>query len=380
MKRRTSSLAVSVAACALALPSLAEGEGVIRLQIFPAGEFRPVGTPSAGEVPACGYWRIDAAAAAQMIARAQARATKICVDYEHQTLHAKHNGQPAPAAAWIDQATLEWVDGEGVFAEAALTQRARGAVATDEIKYFSPVFIFDQTTGTVLDFKLGALTNTPAIDGMQPLAAAAQTIFAADLAALSQQLSSTTTNEEPQMEELLERLQWLLNMPVGTTAAEFAAQLDKIKAQLLGDAAPEAQAAASFDLGAHLAALNQKLASNGAPDPALFVPVAVMKELQGQIAALSQAASAVSVEKIVDEAISASKLLPAQRDWALALGRKDLAALSQYVDQAPAIAALSGSQTSTVAPATPTATLNDTAMAVCSQLGLSPAEFAKGKL
>lgn len=326
-----------------------------------------------------------AAAASALIDRAQSRATKICVDYEHQLLHTKINGQPAPAAAWIDQATLEWVEGEGLFAVAALTARARDGIEADEWKYFSPVFLFDQKTGAVLDLKLGALTNFPCIDGMAPLTAAASQLFAADMTALSQDLSTTG---DTHMEELLERLQWMLNMPVGTTAEEFAAQLDKIKAQLLGSN-PELAAAASFDLSAHLAAqgsqlaaLNQQVVTAGKPDPALFVPVAVMQDLQGQVAALSAKLGTASVDKTVDDAIAAGQLLPAQAEWARDLGRTNMAALSQYLEKAPKIAALSGSQTDGKPPvAAPAAgTLDDAALAVCSQLGLTADEFAKGKL
>ncbi len=51
------------------------------------------------------------------------------------------------------------------------------------------------------------------------------------------------------MDELLERLRYLLNLPVTTTAEEIAAQLDKLKAQIGADAA-----ATSVDLLAILAA------------------------------------------------------------------------------------------------------------------------------
>jgi phage I-like protein len=384
--RRPLSVAVSIAACALALPAqrLSAGFDTLRIQVLPAGQFRPADGRTEG-VADSGYWYVDAALASQLIGRAQARATQICVDYEHQTLHREKNGQPAPAAAWIDQASLEWVEGEGLFAVAKLTQRAADSITADEYRYFSPVFIFDKKTGAVLDLKLGALTNLPAIDGMEPLTASASATFAADMAALSQDLSTT---EDTQMEELLDRLQWLLNMPVGTTAEEFAAQLDKIKAQLLGNA-PEATAAASFDLAAYLAtqgtkiaALNQQVTTAAKPDPAQFVPVSVMLNLQGQVAALSAKLGTADVDKTVDDAIAAGQLLPVQAGWARDLGRTNMAALSQYLESAPKIAALSGGQTDGKPPVAALASgaLDDAALAVCSQLGITAEEFAKGKL
>lgn len=366
--KRLRPVAVSIAACALKLSAPVEGNS-LRLQLLPAGKFTPADGRTEG-VADTGYWLIDAAIAAQVIERAQARATLICVDYEHQTLHKEKNGQPAPAAAWIDQATLEWVDGEGLFAVAKLTQRAAEAISAEEYLYFSPVFIFDKKTGAVLDLKLGALTNLPAIDGMEPLTAMAAATFAADMAALSQQL---TTPEDTHMEELLERLQWLLNMPVGTTAAEFAAQLDKIKAQLVG-ASPEVTAAASFNIAeylsaqhAQLAALSQQVAT---PDPAKFVPVALMTDLQTQLAALSAQVNAGKVDELVTAALASGQLIPAQEDWARELGKANLAALSQYLNTAPKIPALNGTQTGGQAPGKGTALDLDDARAI-SQAALS---------
>jgi hypothetical protein len=40
-------------------------------------------------------------------------------------------------------------------------------------------------------------------------------------------------------EDLAERLRWLLNLPVTATAQEINAELDKVKAQLGGEAAAE---------------------------------------------------------------------------------------------------------------------------------------------
>lgn len=66
------------------------------------GKFRATdGRPH--DVP---HWFIDADLAAQIIAEFEARANRTVVDYEHQTLLAAQNGQPAPAAGWFGK--LEW--------------------------------------------------------------------------------------------------------------------------------------------------------------------------------------------------------------------------------------------------------------------------------
>lgn len=348
------------------------------MQLLPAGQFAPADGRTEGAADT-GYWFIDAALAAQVIERAQGRATLICVDYEHQTLHKERNGQPAPAAAWIDQATLEWVEGEGLFGMARLTQRARDQIDQGEYLYFSPVFIFDKATGAVLDLKLGALTNLPAIDGMEPLTALAAATFAADLAALSQTLIAT--QEETHMDELLEQLRWILNLPVGSTADDVKAHLQKLIDQIKG-ASTEVAAAASFDLAAHLdsqrsqiAALSEQIAT---PDPAKFVPVAVMTELQGQVAALSAQLNTGKVDELVTAGLASGQLMPAQEAWARELGKSNLAALNQYLDTAPKIPALAGTQTSGKAPGAATlGTTDDTLLAVCSMFGNDPDQVQK---
>lgn len=362
-------VAVSIAACALKL-SAPGGNDSHRMQLLPAGQFAPADGRTEG-ISDTGYWFIDAALAAQVIVRAQARATLICVDYEHQTLHKEKNGQPAPAAAWIDQATLEWVEGEGLFGVARLTQRARDQIDQGEYLYFSPVFIFDKATGAVLDLKLGALTNLPAIDGMEPLTALAAATFAADMAALSQTLIAT--QEDTHMDELLEQLRWLLNLPVGATADDVKAQLQKLMDQIKGTST-EVAAAASFDLSAHLVAQHDQIAALSqqfaAPDPAKFVPVSVMTELQGQIAALSAQLNTGKVDELVTAALASGQLVPAQETWARDLGKNNLAALSQYLDTAPKIPALAGTQTNGKAPGAATlGTTDDTLLAVCSMFG-----------
>ena len=47
-----------------------------------------------------------------------------------------------------------------------MTDAARAFIQADEYRYISPVFSFDPETGAVLELKSAALTNYPALDGM----------------------------------------------------------------------------------------------------------------------------------------------------------------------------------------------------------------------
>lgn len=152
----------------------ADEQGLVDMQLTPAADFKP----SDGRAMSVPAWRIDAAIAAKVIARFQKRRSLPVVDYEHQTLLTATNGQPAPAAGWIN--ALEWREGSGLWARVRLTERAAAHVAAGEYRYVSPVFAFDVKTGEVLGILHAALTNNPAIDGMAALASRAALSFGFD--------------------------------------------------------------------------------------------------------------------------------------------------------------------------------------------------------
>ena len=116
-------------------------------------------------------WLLDAAIAAAVIDRASRKSGDTLIDYEHQSLHTEWNGQPVPAAGWFRH--LEWRDGKGLYAvDIRWTDRARGLIAAREYRYVSAVFSYHQTTGDVLEIVSIAITNTPALDGLEALVAA----------------------------------------------------------------------------------------------------------------------------------------------------------------------------------------------------------------
>lgn len=276
------------------------------IQLLPAGEFAARdGRPGKGRT-----WRIDAAIAAALIALASARTTPFVIDYEHQTLQAAGNGQPAPAAGWFTK--LEWRDGRGLYAtDVQWTERAKAMIDAGEYRFLSPVFRADDTSGSVLELAMAALTNYPALDGMDAIAARHS---------LPDQPPETLVNET------LKNLLAALGLPETTDEAEALTAVTSLKA-----AADSAQA--------ELVALK-----TAAPDPAKFVPIDAMKALQTEVAALTTQIIGREIDGLVGGAIGAGKLLPAQEKWARDLGAKDLAALKGYLDTAQPIAALVSQQ------------------------------------
>lgn len=391
---------VALAACAFALPTPGT-DNIIEMQLTPAGEFRP----SDGREMKVPAWRIDAAIAAKAIAATTARQTPPVVDYEHQTLRKEENGQPAPAAGWIK--ALTWHEGRGLFATVELTARAKQQIADGEYRYVSPVFAFHKRTGDVLDIRMAALTNTPAIDGMEPLALRAAASYGLTL----------DDEEDPMNKKLLAALCAVFAI------AESAANDDALiaaataaKAKLDGydglvkalgvkaDAKPEEVLAACSARIAELgqirdalgiagdvatdvavtacAALKAKADASGSPDPKKYVEVSVVESLKKDIAALSARHVETEVNDLVESGLADGRLLPAQKQWATDLGKKDVAALSAYLKTAEPIAALRGSQTGGRNPVDAGDNahgLTADELAVCSATGLAPEDFAKAK-
>ncbi len=358
----TPAIQYAVAACSIALT---EGNEV---QLTPAGAFRSMDVRPKDAA----HWYIDAAVAASLITAADARQTSYVTDYDHQTLRAEKNGQPAPAAGWFKK--LEWREGVGLFAlDVEWTERARTMIAAGEYKYISPVFGYEKVTGKITALYMAAITNNPAIDGMDEvlLAAASRQFTSPQIASLSQ--------ETPSMDELLEQLRWLLNLPVGATAEDILAQLEKLT-KAVKEAVPDQAAAASFDLLGHLTTQHTTIASLSAatPDPAKYVPVSVMQDLQTQVAALNAQVNAGRVDDLVKDALEEGKLLPSQEAWARDLGKSNFAALSAYLDTAQPLAVLSGTQTKGTPPEqSKTGTLSENQAALCRAMGISAEEFLK---
>lgn len=96
-------------------------------------------------------------------------ATDLPIDYEHQTLggqYASPNGQ-APAAGWIKRLFAE--AGVGLLAEIEWTKPAQEQLAQKQYRYLSPVAIVRKSDRRLVSIHSAALTNKPAIVGMQPI-------------------------------------------------------------------------------------------------------------------------------------------------------------------------------------------------------------------
>jgi phage I-like protein len=334
------------------------------IQLLPAGEFRAIDGR-----PAKGVWKINAQIAERLKSQLAARENPLVIDYEHQTLRSIDNGQAAPAAGWLK--SLEWREGEGLFAKVEWTERAKGFIAAGEYRYISPVIKFNEKTGEVEALGPPALVNYPAIDGMQ----------AVKLAALAERYAGTETTQETHMNALLAAVLAALGIKEDTkpedattaiaTLKTKAGEADSLRAKV---AELEPRAAKATELETQVASLS---AAGAKPDPSKFVPIESFTELQSKVAALTAGTIDREVNEIVTAALTAGKLLPASEQWARDLGKKDIAALRAFVATAPAIAALAGTQTQGKQPGAAGSGLTASQESLCAQLGVSHDDYKK---
>ena len=116
-----------------------------------------------------GNFLVDEQSGAMVVEAFEQHGTDIPIDYEHQTLggtYASPSGQ-APAAGWIKK--LEVVPHEGIIALVEWTDSAREQLATKEYRYLSPVAMVRKRDRRMVALHSAALTNKPAITGMNPI-------------------------------------------------------------------------------------------------------------------------------------------------------------------------------------------------------------------
>jgi phage I-like protein len=306
------------------------------IRLLPAGSFSATdGRP--GALAKGGKWKLDAALARAVIADVAATSVDIVIDYEHQSLLTKENGQPAPAAGWLKK--LEWregaaADGGGLWAtDVSWTPPALAKLTNAEYRYLSPVFVFDDE-GRVLALDSVALTNKPALDTLDPLVSrAALSRLIGDLKGhdvdKDQQIAALTTERDMAKSTLA-----ALTTQVATLTQELdaaATELAALKAEADKAKAEADKAKAEADKAAHAALLTA--------------------------------------------ALTDGRLTPAQKPWA---EKQPLAALTEFLDSATAVADLTKRQAKPGDTGNPEG-LSPEELAMCTRMGVAPADFAKAK-
>lgn len=263
-----------------------------------------------------GPYQLDAAA---VLAAFEQGGIDLPIDYEHQTLEASDKAGPVPAAGWIKELSARE---DGLWGRVTWTARASELIAAREYRYLSPVFRHDKT-GRVLALEGAGLVHYPNLD----------------LTPVAHSKGDDMTDLKPIAEAL------------GVEAADVAT------------------------LAAHVKALKE--AASRQPDPAQWVPMAQHKAVADELAKLQAEVAAQKADALVRAAMSAGKLAPALKDWAMDYARRDPEGFAAWTEKAPVVVAAQSQAAPHVASNADTLTEED--RIACRLLGMSEADFAAHK-
>lgn len=303
----------------LLISAAAEGEPTEWVQLMPFGRFKGRDGRS---------WQLDPGEAEAVIAASLERAANadLVVDYDHQSDYAARPGVGgrAPAAGWIKELARR---DNGIYGRVEWTSAARQALQASEYRYISPVFLHDRAGGRVRTILRAGLTNTPALE----------------LAAVA----SEQTGDLMDMSKIAQAL----GLGADATEEQILAAIAEMKA---------ATATASES-----------------PDPARYVPVEQVTSLAAELAEVKGWQAKQSAQSAVDAAITAGKVVPALKDWALSYASADPDGFAAYVDKAVAIVEPNAGHKPKIEGDAVALTAED--KAVCASMGLDEAEMLKTK-
>jgi phage I-like protein len=318
------------------------------------------------------------------------------IDYDHATDFAAPSGRPAPAAGWIHD--IEVRDG-ALWGSVEWTSHGRTAVVTREYRYISPVFEYSED-GEVQRLLRAALTNNPNLylTAISARAARGEAVFPKRWMALqeagaahdrslhssqSEEPTDYPDDDETTRGQLAEKLREILGLEDDATDDEIIAELRRLLGKA-SDNEPDGGAAAQ-NPGTYAAE------SALSADPSRYVPI---EQYERTLAELNQVRSAKARESAgfrVETAMKAGKIVPAQREWAIAYCLANASGFEKFISRQPAMLAgvtegfggnpaggrggAGVSENAGIENRRAEARLTRTELAVCARLGLRPQDY-----
>jgi phage I-like protein len=262
----------------------------------------------------------------------------------------------APAAGWIKELTDK---GEaGLWASVEWTPRGAEYIKNKEYKYLSPVVSLDNGRASVL--WSAALTNTPAIDGMEPIA--------------NKRIYAHSWAEGDNMEQLLKDLAALLGLAETATAEEIAGALKTLqeKAAEAGqqpEVVANKQVLALLDLREDAKLEDVKGAVLALKNPSGYVKAEEFARLKNKLDLKER-------DELVALALTSGKVAPANKDWAESYALKDPEGFKVFLHKAPAVVPLKETAAG-MGQRTPPAVDGELQLSVNKALGIAPETFQK---
>jgi phage I-like protein len=304
---------------------------------------------------------VDEDSLKSMVEAYRSRGIDLVIDYEHQSLQ----GERAPAAGWIKDLEAR---SDGLWARVDWTQQARDYLEKKEYRYFSPVLRLDPETRRPTALMHVGLTNVPAINHLPPLVArwGGEAAVQAEPAPAgpgrwSPAMTMESGKEEAKMVEQLKRLMGL--KPEEEERVVCGKALETFR-----------DLAATLNLPGEVSMSQLK----GAVE-ALKAGAACLLKTEAELQALKARLAMETADRVVEEALKAGKVSPAQRGWALEYCRRDLEGFRTYAERAPK-SVPTGEELQLLREARhDEGGLLPEELAVCRSLKVSPEAFLKAK-
>lgn len=291
-----------------------------------------------------GEFLVDDESVATIMLGFDAKKNDLVVDYEHQTL----KDMEAPAAGWITR--LIDKGAEGLWAEVNWNKRAQEYLANREYRYISPVVLVRKSDKRAVALHSAGLTNTPAIDGMVPLAA------------------KDVQEEEGQEMEVLKAIREKLGLAAEAKDEEVLAALDQLSAAS-GQIVAHKELLVLLDLAETASLADAKAKLLAFKNPSGYVKAEEFNALRDKLLHKER-------DELVDEAIRAGKVTPAQKAWAETYALKDPEGFRAFVQAAPAVVPV-GPSPAAGTETKPGEALDETQLSINKMLGISDDTFKK---
>ena len=224
----------------------------------------------------------------------------IDVDYHHQSLESTAKTGLVPSAGSV----VELADRDGaIWGRIEWTANAAAAIEAKEAKYLSPVFDYDQALRIEKIVSVG-LTNLPNLY-LNPL---------------------SVNSLGGAMDELIERLCYMLNLPVTSTPEEIKGHLQRL-IDSLGQA--PATDAAMNQLGVTLKLPGKPwaeiaTAAHALCVPGATVPIAEFERVSHALNLLQEQGRQAEIDTAINQAKTSGKLAPSMEEWARGYAKQDL--------------------------------------------------------
>lgn len=309
----------------------ADGSAPEWIELLPAGVFH--GRDGRGP------FRLDDPDAVIESTRALQMSAGLPIDYDHATDFGAPEGRPAPAAGWIRELAVR---GGALWGRVEWTARAADSIVAREYRYVSPVFQFDPKTGCVTRLLRAGLTNNPNLH----------------LTAIAAAETAARNGKDDIMEFPIQELREVLGLDGDATGAEMIGKVRDLRA---------ASEASRIATGAH------------AHDPAHYVAIAEFERALTELNALKAERGRERAAHAVEDAIRAGKIVPAQREWAIAYCAADARGFAAFAAKQPSILGADSGLGGEPPVERRLGMLNAAELVICSQLGLKHSEFLKRK-